>query len=143
MVRDLLQLSKARLCMMVLVTTAVGYLLAVPEVRWSVLVATLLGTTLTAFGANALNQYRERDVDRLMERTRLRPLPAGRLSPAVALVYGVAVSLLGTFLLLSFSGWLPAALAAGTILLYVLVYAAEAGVHHQHLVGAVCGALPP
>ena len=144
MIRDLLQLSKARLCMMVLVTTLVGYLLAVPAVDGTVLVATLAGTTLTAFGANALNQYRERDVDRLMERTRERPLPAGRLRAEVALVYGLGVSLMGTFVLLAWAGWLPAAIAAGTVLLYVLVYTPLKRVSTTNtLVGAVCGALPP
>jgi protoheme IX farnesyltransferase len=144
MVRDLLILSKARLCMMVVITTLVGFLLAAPEVRWTVLLATLVGTTLTAFGANALNQFRERDVDRLMERTRLRPLPDGRLSPLVALTYGVAVSMLGTVVLLAYAGWLAALLAAVTILLYVLVYTPLKRVSTTNtLVGAVCGALPP
>lgn len=144
MIRDLLLLSKARLCLMVLITTMVGYLLAVPTVDWVVLLATMIGTTLTAFGANALNQYRERDIDARMERTRLRPLPAGRLTAEVALVYGVAVSLLGTFILLAWSGPLPAVLAAVTILLYVLVYTPMKRVSTLNtLVGAVCGAIPP
>lgn len=144
MLRDLLLLSKARLCAMVLITTLVGYLLAVPAIDWTVLLATLAGTTLTAFGANALNQYRERDVDALMERTRRRPLPDGRLSADVALVYGVAVSLTGTFVLLAWSGLLPAMLAAATILLYVLVYTPLKRTSTLNtLVGAVCGALPP
>jgi len=129
---------------MVLITTMVGYLLAVPTVNWVVLLATMVGTTLTAFGANALNQYRERDIDARMERTRLRPLPAGRLTAEVALVYGVAVSLLGTFILLAWSGPLPAVLAALTILLYVLVYTPMKQVSTLNtLVGAVCGAIPP
>jgi len=144
MVRDLLLLSKARLCFMVLITTLVGYLLAVPRIDWLVFVATLVGTILTAFGANALNQYLERDIDGRMERTRARPLPDGRLSPEVALIYGVSVSLVGTFVLLAFSGWLPAALAAATILLYVLVYTPLKRVSTTNtLVGALCGALPP
>jgi protoheme IX farnesyltransferase len=144
MLGDLLVLSKARLCAMVLITTLVGYLLASPRVEPAVLAATLLGTLLTAFGANALNQYRERDLDALMVRTRHRPLPAGRLSPELALIYGVAVSLLGTFVLLSWSGPLPAALAAGTVLLYVLVYTPLKRVSTLNtLVGAVCGAIPP
>ncbi len=144
MVRDLLQLSKARLSGMVVITTLVGYLLAVPQLDWPQLIATVLGTTLTAFGANALNQYRERGIDARMERTRERPLPAGRLGADVALVYGVAVSLVGTFVLLAWSGVLPAALAAGTILLYVLVYTPLKRVSTLNtLVGAVCGAIPP
>ncbi|MBD3220666.1 protoheme IX farnesyltransferase [bacterium] len=144
MLRDLLELSKARLCMMVVVTTVVGYLLATVTIDWAVLAATVVGTTLTAFGANALNQYRERDVDRLMERTRERPLAAGRMAPATALIYGVAVSMIGTFVLLAFSGWLPAVLAAATVLLYVLVYTPLKRISTINtLIGAVCGAIPP
>ena len=70
MLRDFLVLSKARLCSMVLITTLVGYLLAVPSIDWTVLAATVIGTMLTAFGANALNQYLERDIDARMVRTR-------------------------------------------------------------------------
>jgi len=144
MVRDFLDLSKARLCGMVVVTTLVGYLLAVPRLDWPQLAATVVGTLLTAFGANALNQYRERVIDARMERTRGRPLPAGRLSADVALVYGVAVSLLGASMLLAWSGWLPAALAVATILLYVLVYTPLKRVSTLNtFVGAVCGAIPP
>jgi heme o synthase len=144
MVRDFLELSKARLTGMVLITTAVGYLLATSRVDLVVLAATVAGTALTAFGANALNQYRERDTDALMERTRLRPLPGGRLAPATALLYGVGAGVFGSFVLLAFSGPLPAVLAVITILLYVLVYTPlKRRSTLNTLVGAVCGAIPP
>lgn len=144
MLRDFLELSKARLCLMVVITTLVGYLVATLTVDWTVLLATVVGTTLTAFGANALNQYRERDVDRLMERTRHRPLVTGRIRPDTALMYGVAVSIMGTFVLLAFSGWLPAVLAAATVLLYVLVYTPLKRISTTNtIVGAICGAIPP
>ena len=144
MLRDLLTLSKARLSSLVLVTTLVGYLLAAPIPDATVLVATLLGTMLTAFGANALNQYRERHLDALMHRTCRRPLPAGRMDPDWALVYGITVSLFGTFVLLAWSGPLPALLAAGTVLIYVLVYTPlKRRSTLNTVVGAVCGALPP
>jgi protoheme IX farnesyltransferase len=144
MIRDYLKLSKARLCGMVVATTTVGYLLAVPTVDLVQLAATIVGTALTAFGANALNQYRERDVDARMERTRERPLPAGRIRPDAALIYGVAVSLVGTFVLLAWSGPLPALLAASTVLLYVLVYTPLKRVSTLNtIVGAICGAIPP
>lgn len=144
MLRDLMELSKARLSGMVLVTTLVGYLLAAFRIDAGVLAATLAGTALTAFGANALNQYRERDVDALMTRTRERPLPAGRRSPEFALVFGVGAALLGSFVLLAFSGLVPALLAASTVLLYVVVYTPlKRRTTVNTLVGAVCGALPP
>ncbi|HOX24686.1 MAG TPA: heme o synthase [Candidatus Krumholzibacteria bacterium] len=144
MVRDVLELSKARLSGMVVLTTLVGFLLGAPQPQWTRLAFTLLGTGLTAFGAAALNQYRERDVDALMERTRRRPLPAGRIAPGVALAYGTGVSTLGAFVLLAFAGPLPASLAAATILLYVLVYTPLKRISTVNtLVGAVCGAIPP
>ena len=144
MLRDVLTLSKARLSSLVLVTTLVGYLLAAPVVDWTVLAATLVGTMLTAFGANALNQYRERDIDARMHRTCRRPLPAGRMTSEWALIYGITVSMLGTFVLLAWSGPLPALLAAGTVLLYVLVYTPlKRRSTLNTVVGAVCGALPP
>ncbi len=144
MLRDLQELSKARLSSMVVITSLVGYLLGAAVLDWIVLGATLAGTAMTAFGANALNQYRERDTDALMQRTRQRPLPAGRLAPATALLYGVGIAILGTFVLLAFSGPLPAAIAASTVLLYVLVYTPlKRRSTVNTLVGAVCGALPP
>jgi len=144
MLRDVLTLSKARLSSLVLVTTLVGYLLAAPAVDWTVLVATLVGTMLTAFGANALNQYRERDIDARMHRTRRRPLPAGRMTLEWALIYGITVSMLGTVVLLAWSGPLPAFLAAVTVLIYVLVYTPlKRRSTLNTVVGAVCGALPP
>jgi len=144
MLRDILVLSKARLCALVVTTALIGYLLAVPRPHWTTLIATVVGTGLAAFGASALNQYRERDSDALMERTRRRPLPSGRVAAEVALVYGVGVSVLGAFVLLAYAGPLPAALVALTVLLYVLVYTPLKRVSPLNtLVGAVCGAIPP
>jgi len=140
-----LELSKARLCAMVLLTTAVGYLVADPGrgigVSW---LATLAGTYLAALGANALNQWLERAADARMERTRGRPLPSERLAPGRALVWGLVASLVGPALLAITVGTLPALLAAGTVLLYVLVYTPLKRVSTLNtLVGAVCGAIPP
>src|SRR5947207_15524365 len=93
---DLLALTKPRVVLMVLVTTVVGYyvgLTGAPDyVR---LVHLLIGTMLAAGGTLALNQYWERDVDARMNRTRVRPLPEGRLSPLEALVFGTAVTVAG------------------------------------------------
>ncbi len=145
MVRDYLELSKARLCALVLVTTGVGYLIAVPG-GWPFmqLVAVLVGTGLAAFGANALNQVIEREHDARMLRTRERPIPAGRIAPASALAYGVAASVVGVGILAVGAGWLPALLAAITNSLYVGVYTPLKRVSSLNtLVGAVCGAIPP
>jgi heme o synthase len=145
MFRDYLILFKARLCGMVLITTAVGFLVAPSsEIAWGRLFAVLVGTGLAAFGANALNQWLERDLDLRMHRTRRRPLPAGRLSSRQALTAGVGVSVAGPLVLWVGAGWLPAAIALGTILLYVLVYTPlKRRSTLNTAVGAVSGALPP
>ncbi len=145
MVRDYLILFKARLCGMVLITTAVGFLVASSsDIAWGRLLAVLVGTALAAFGANGLNQFLERDLDARMHRTRLRPLPAGRLSSRQALTAGLGVSLAGPLVLWLGAGWLSAALAVATILLYVLVYTPlKRRSTLNTAVGAVSGALPP
>jgi heme o synthase len=145
MVRDYLILFKVRLCGMVLITTAVGYLVASSgSLDWGRLLLVLVGTALAAFGANALNQWLERGPDALMHRTRHRPLPAGRMSSRRALAAGLAVSSAGPLVLWFGAGRLPAVLALATILLYVLVYTPlKRRSTLNTAVGAVSGALPP
>src|SRR5207244_10094063 len=89
-------LTKPRVVLMVLVTTLVGYYVALPGAAdWARVVHLSLGTMLAAGGTLALNQYLERDVDARMQRTRLRPLPDGRLMPLEALLFGAAITVLG------------------------------------------------
>ena len=86
LVRDLLELMKARLTLLVLLTTAVGfYLGAEGPINWTLLVQTVLGTAAAAAGAAALNQWWEHRLDALMHRTQSRPIPAGRMRPIEAL----------------------------------------------------------
>lgn len=142
---DYLELAKARLCAMVLITTTVGYLVAQPAVLpdWR-LWWTLVGTAMTAFGANALNQLLEKDRDARMERTRRRPLPDGRIGDRAALHFGLATTLIGTAVLDLLVGRLPAVLAGGTVLLYVLVYTPLKPISSLNtVVGAIAGAVPP
>jgi len=81
----LLELTKPRITQLVLLTSAAGfYAGARGAVDPWLLLHTLLGTALVAGGTNALNQLRERDIDALMERTRRRPLPSGRVTPRAA-----------------------------------------------------------
>ncbi len=102
-----------------------------------------LGTGLSTAGALALNQYVEREVDQVMTRTRHRPLPSGRLQPAQALVFGVAMLAFGLIYLLVASGPLPAALAAVSGLAYLAVYTPlKRRSYVATLAGAVPGALP-
>jgi protoheme IX farnesyltransferase len=142
--RDFLVLTKPRVVLMVLVTTSVGfYLGSEGPPHWIRLLSTLLGTALAAAGTIALNQYLEREVDAWMERTRRRPLPQGRLRPAEALWFGVAITVAGILLLLAV-GPLPSLLTAATVGLYLFAYTPLKRKSPLCLiVGAVPGALPP
>src|SRR5689334_20110246 len=82
LIGDLFELVKARLTLLVLLTTAVGFYLGAEDpINWSALLHTVLGTAAAAAGAAALNQWWEDKLDALMQRTRLRPVPAGRMRP--------------------------------------------------------------
>jgi len=142
---DLVALTKPRVVLMVLVTTVVGYyvgLTAAPDyVR---LIHLLIGTMLAAGGTLALNQYWERDVDGLMNRTRERPLPDGRLSALEALVFSGAVTLVGLGYLGAFVGSLAMLVTAATTALYLFAYTPlKLRTPLCTIVGAVPGALPP
>ena len=142
---DLLSLTKPRVVLMVLVTTVVGYyvgLAGAPD--YARLAALLLGTMLAAGGTLALNQYWERDVDALMERTRTRPLPEGRLAPLEALLFGGGLTAAGLGVLALGVGWLAALVVAATFVLYIFAYTPlKVRTPFCTLVGAVPGALPP
>jgi protoheme IX farnesyltransferase len=144
-VRDWLELTKPRITTMVVFTTLVGFITSSPEPAAAVpLLAALAGTTLVAAGASALNQVLERRTDALMLRTRARPVPAGRVTPGEATVFGSALSAVGLALLLWQSGPLAAAVAAVTLLIYLALYTPlKQRTPLATLVGAVPGALPP
>jgi len=143
-VRDYLELSKSRIVMMVLITTAAGYFFAAPHVDWALLLNTLVGTALVAAGTNALNQYIERDHDARMKRTRLRPLPDGRISPRAALLFSIAIAVIGTLYLGMAVNWLTAGLGAFTLTTYIFVYTPLKRVSTIcTLIGAIPGAIPP
>ena len=104
---------------------------------------TLLGTVLATAGALALNQYLERDLDALMERTRGRPLPSGRLRPRDALLFGLLLVVGGVAHLWTTLGALPAVLTIGSAVAYNLVYTPlKSRSHTATFIGAVPGAMP-
>ena len=142
---DLMTLTKARLSLLVIITTFVGFCMAsdaAPD--WLRLFHAVAGTTLAAAAAAVLNQRIETDVDRLMERTRNRPLPAGRMKPATALVLGIALGVAGTAWLWLTTNALAASLAAATILIYIAFYTPlKRRTSLCTIVGAVAGAIPP
>jgi protoheme IX farnesyltransferase len=142
---DLFILTKARLSLMVVFTTAIGYLVGSSggTVGWGLLSA-VIGTTLAAASAGALNQWMEADVDRLMERTRGRPLPAARMKPRVALWIGIFLGVLGVGELWATGPATAAWLAVATIFVYLLLYTPlKRRSAWCTLVGAVSGAIPP
>jgi len=142
---DLLTLTKPRVVVMVLVTTVVGYYVGLTgSPDWTRLLHLLVGTALAAAGTMALNQYWERDIDALMERTRTRPLPDGRLAPLEALLFGTALSLVGLVYLAAWVNGLAMLVTAVTIVLYLFAYTPlKVRTALCTIVGAVPGALPP
>jgi protoheme IX farnesyltransferase len=140
------ELTKPRIALMVMFTVVIGAVLAAGgRVDPLLLLHTVLGTALVAAGASALNMYLERRADARMRRTENRPLPAGRLRPQEALLFGTALGLVGTAYLALMLPHIGAALvAAVTFVTYVFVYTPLKRVTPLNtLVGAVPGALPP
>jgi protoheme IX farnesyltransferase len=142
-----LELSKARLSSLVVLTTAVGYVMATPAggvINWKRLLVTVVGTALAAACANAFNQVVETRRDGLMERTRRRPLPSGSLGARHATLFALATGYAGIGTLAYAVSVDAAMLALLTILLYIGVYTPlKTRSPLNTLAGAVCGAIPP
>jgi protoheme IX farnesyltransferase len=141
---DGIQLGKPRISTLVLVSTALGYLLgSTPPFRWGEFLALLGGTLLVSWGIHALNQVLERDTDRLMPRTRDRPLAAGRLPPGPVRIAGLAATVAGLAVLLLGTNPPAAAIALVVAVIYVGIYTPLKRITRLNtLVGAVPGALP-
>ena len=142
---DYFELAKPRVVLMVLITAFVGFYLGSAEVpNYLRLLQMLFGTALTAGGTLALNQYLERDTDALMERTRRRPLPDGRVQPREALWFGLAIVLGGLIYLALAVNVLSSLVTAFITLSYLVLYTPmKPRSSLCMLVGAVPGALPP
>ena len=141
---DLIALGKPRITMMVLITTAAGIWLAPSPLPLARAVVTLLGVALVVAAANALNMVLERDVDELMRRTRNRPLPAGRLTPEIAVAFAIFCAVMALPLVRFGANPLTAALSLLSLLLYVGVYTPlKRRSTWALVVGAVPGAIPP
>lgn len=141
---DYVALTKPRLNGLVVASSAAGYYLGAAQIDPAAMAAAVLGIACVAGGAAALNQLFERDKDALMRRTRSRPLPDGRVSPADAAVFGAALSLAGLGLLIARANVQAALLALLTLAVYLVVYTPMKRMTPlAMLVGAVPGALPP
>lgn len=140
---DYVELTKPRITLLVLITAAVGYLLATPRFDATTFVLLCVGTLLVAGAASALNQYLERETDALMTRTRNRPIPSGRVRPVDALFFGLVASLAGLALLAAVN-LLTLALGVAASASYVLLYTPlKRKTSLCTVVGALPGALPP
>jgi len=144
LIAPLIQLSKPGVTRLVMVTAVCGALVAPQRIDKLNLLIALCSTALVVAGANALNMFLERDVDAKMERTRLRPIPAGRTSPETAFWFGICVSGMGIALLLTLVNLVAATLAGLALLSYVLVYTPlKRSTRYALHVGALPGAIPP
>ena len=141
---DYWSLTKPRLNFLVVATSAAGYYLgATSAIDRVSMTEAVVGTALVAAGAAALNQLYERDTDALMRRTRNRPLPAGRITPGDARLFGFALTAAGRALLAALANWLSASLALATVLTYLVIYTPmKRRTPLSTILGAVPGALP-
>jgi protoheme IX farnesyltransferase len=144
--RDYLALGKPLITVLLLATTWAGMVVAAGRLPPASLAFwTLLGGGLTASGASALNQFIDRDLDARMARTRLRPLPGGRMAPTQALRFGLALILLGVLLLAIFVNPLSALLATTGAVYYVGAYSLylKRATPQNIVIGGGAGAIPP
>jgi protoheme IX farnesyltransferase len=151
-VRAYIALTKPRIIELLLVTTVPAMVLATREVpgiewtNWGWLVAwTLIGGTLAAGSANAINCYLDRDIDELMTRTRRRPLPAHQVEPERAVVFGVVLGVLSFVVMAYFVNLVAAFLTLLAIAFYVVVYTImlKRTTPQNIVIGGAAGALPP
>ena len=140
------QLTKPRIILLLLITTAGGmWIAAKGEVDPILLLVTLISGACAAGSANTINCFYDRDIDYIMERTRHRPLPSGRIQPRDALIFAIALATLSFTLLTVFANLLSACLAMSGIVFYVLIYTHWLKRHStlNIVIGGAAGAIPP
>ena len=146
LVRDLVALTKPAIMSLLLLTALGGMFLAQRGVPpFGLLAATLIGGAAASGGAASLNHYFDRDLDKQMRRTRKRPLPAHRISNAVAIWWGIALNATAFVVLAVFTNLLAAALAIGGTVFYILVYTIwlKRSTAQNIVIGGAAGAIPP
>jgi protoheme IX farnesyltransferase len=139
-------LTKPRVMVLLLITTLASMMVAaggMPALH--LVVFTLIGGALASGGAGAINHYLDRDIDQLMERTSLRPIPAGAVKPRQALWFGICLGALSFVLMTAFVNLLAAALSLGALLFYVFVYTRwlKRSTPSNIVIGGAAGAVPP
>lgn len=146
LMRDYVALTKPRITWLILASTAIGFLFGVSPEGWNfvVLFHCLAGTGLLASGTAALNQWYERDADALMNRTKARPLPSGRVSSPGAFWFGIVLIAAGFVELWFGANPLTAGLGLFTVVSYLLAYTPlKRRTPHSTTIGAIPGAMPP
>ena len=141
---DLVALTKPRIISLLLVTTiAAMYVGGTPS--WWLVLTVFVGGYLMAGGANAVNMYIDRDIDVHMSRTKLRPIPSGRMAPRAVLAFGVLLATTATFLLARMANVLTAALALIGFYAYVFIYTRwlKRRTPQNIVIGGAAGAVPP
>ncbi len=142
--KDLVSLTKPRIISLLLVTTiAPMFVAGTPS--WQAVLCVALGGYLMAGGANAVNMYLDSDIDDVMARTRLRPIPSGRMAPRAVIAFGIAIATAATYLLAHFVNVLTAALALAGFYFYVFVYTRwlKRSTPQNIVIGGAAGAFPP
>jgi protoheme IX farnesyltransferase len=146
MAGDYLALLKPKIILLLVVTELSAMIVAARGLPSAgLLVGSVLGGALAAGGASAVNCWFDRDIDKLMPRTRRRAIAAGRITPAAGLGFGITVGLLGVALVAVSSNVLAAALALGGGLVYVFVYTMwlKRSTTQNIVIGGAAGAFPP
>jgi protoheme IX farnesyltransferase len=142
--KDFIALTKPRIISLLLVTTvAPMYVAGTPS--WVTILVVTLGGYLMAGGANAVNMYLDRDIDDVMARTKLRPIPSGRMHATAVLAFGVGIATAATWLLAAFVNVLSAALALAGFYFYVFIYTRwlKRSSPQNIVIGGAAGAFPP
>jgi heme o synthase len=142
--QDLISLTKPRIISLLLVTTiAPMYVAGRPS--WTLVLAVFIGGYMMAGGANAVNMYMDRDIDDRMSRTRLRPIPSGRMQPREVLAFGILLSTAATWLLAYTANVLTAALGLAGFYFYVFIYTRwlKRSTPQNIVIGGAAGAFPP
>jgi protoheme IX farnesyltransferase len=144
--KDYIELTKPRITWLILMSAGVGYFFGMrgAGVHWLVLFHAVLGTGLMASGTATLNEWYEREADSKMRRTRMRPIPSGRIAPSRALAFGIALSIAGFLDLLFGANAVAAWWGLATLATYLFLYTPlKQYTPHATTVGAFPGAMPP
>jgi protoheme IX farnesyltransferase len=150
-VRDYNQLLKPNLSGMVVFSSVIGYLMAPNKqfiftdmTMWQEIITLFLGGMMVTGGANTINQILERESDKLMKRTKMRPMPDGRMADTEAWIFAIITGLGGALLLTYYFNLFAGILSIASLLIYAFAYTPMKKVHPVAvLIGAIPGALPP